>query len=348
MTDKLFVNQIIKWYKFHKRDLPWRDTTDPYKIWLSEIILQQTRVQQGLSYYLKFINEFEDVNELANAPEDKILRLWQGLGYYSRARNLHFTAKHISQQLNGVFPKDYKGLLKLKGVGEYTAAAIASFAYKEPVGVLDGNVFRVISRYFGIENDISIPASKKIFQSKVNNLVPKTTPDEFNQSIMEFGALQCTPKSPDCLECPLNNSCFAYKESKQDSLPVKSKKTKVKTRYLYYLVLHQKDHYYLKKRTSNDIWKGLYDFHCLESDSELSHDEVLAHLQNDKIINENSVIQFSRNYKHILSHRIILAQFIQIKNPNHIPDHLQGYTSDEIESLGKPILIDNFLKESNF
>ena len=209
-----FNSKIHFWYSLYKRDLPWRNTNDPYLIWLSEIILQQTRIDQGLAYFTRFANEFPTVSALANASEDQILKLWQGLGYYSRARNLHFTAKCIQQNFNGFFPEDYTSILALRGVGEYTAAAIASISFNLEHPAVDGNVYRVIARYFGIFDPIDTNAGKKIFSKLAKELIKGTDPGMHNQAMMEFGALQCTPKNPDCLRCPLNESCFAYSNKK--------------------------------------------------------------------------------------------------------------------------------------
>ncbi|MBC7642470.1 MAG: A/G-specific adenine glycosylase, partial [Flavobacterium sp.] len=222
-----FGNILIKWYLQHKRDLPWRKTYNPYLIWLSEIMLQQTRVAQGLPFYFRFTAAFPTVFDLANASEEQVLKLWQGLGYYSRARNLHKTAQIVAFEMNGIFPDNFSDLLKLRGIGDYTAAAIASFAYNEVVPVVDGNVFRVLSRYFDVHNDISIHSTKKIFSDLALEIMPKNNPATFNQAIMEFGALQCVPKNPNCLICPFNNSCAALQKNKIHLLPVKTKKIKV-------------------------------------------------------------------------------------------------------------------------
>jgi len=224
-----FAKTLTSWYLQNKRDLPWRNTENPYFIWLSEIMLQQTRVAQGLPYFLRFVQSFPTVFDLAKADEEKVLKLWQGLGYYSRARNLHKTAQHIAFELDGVFPNNYNDLLKLKGIGEYTAAAIASFSYHEAVPVVDGNVFRVLARYFDIETDIAQASAKKEFSALAYELMPKDSPALFNQAIMEFGALQCVPRNPDCSICPLNSGCLALQKKKVDQLPVKSKKQKRET-----------------------------------------------------------------------------------------------------------------------
>ena len=233
-----FSQKIIFWYEHNKRDLPWRNTRDPYLIWLSEIILQQTRVDQGMSYYLKFVGEFPTVKQLAKADNEKVMKLWQGLGYYSRARNLHTTAKIILLEHKGVFPKEFETILALKGVGEYTAAAIASFAYNKPYAVVDGNVYRVLSRVFDISTPIDSTQGKKEFNHLAGELLDKNKPAIYNQAIMEFGAMQCKPINPYCAVCPLNTMCLAYSKKLVAELPVKSKKTKVRDRYFNYIVLN--------------------------------------------------------------------------------------------------------------
>ena len=240
----IFSNSLIQWYLNNKRDLPWRNTQNPYLIWLSEIMLQQTRVAQGLPYYMAFTNAFPTVFELANASEEQVLKLWQGLGYYSRARNLHKTAQFVASELNGEFPDNNKDLLKLKGIGDYTAAAIASFAYNEAVPVVDGNVFRVLSRYFDIETDISLVTAKKEFSALAFELMPKNDPASFNQAIMEFGALQCVPKNPSCEICVFNSSCAALQKKKVHLLPFKSKKIKVSYRFFKkeFGIIYMKSH----------------------------------------------------------------------------------------------------------
>ena len=275
-----FHNILIKWYLQNKRDLPWRNTTNPYLIWLSEIMLQQTRVAQGMPYFFAFTKEFPTVFDLANAEEEKVLKLWQGLGYYSRARNLHKTAQYVANELNGVFPPVYKELLKLKGVGEYTAAAIASFSYNETVPVVDGNVFRVLSRYFDIESDIALPATKKEFTELAYELMPKDNPAIFNQAIMEFGALQCVPKNPDCSVCVFNESCMALQKKKVTVLPVKSKKLKVTNRFFNYLILEDVlGNTLIQKRTLKGIWHNLYEFPLLETGEIVDFDFISKTVQ---------------------------------------------------------------------
>jgi A/G-specific adenine glycosylase len=354
LIDSLFIIELVSWYNRNKRDLPWRETSDPYKIWLSEVILQQTRVVQGLPYYQKFIELFPSVHSLANAEEKDVLRAWQGLGYYSRARNLHGCAKIISEKMNGVFPNNYSDLLKLPGIGNYTAAAIASIAYGQKVAVVDGNVFRVMARYYGIDTDIASGKGKKIFQNKADELVLSTQPDIYNQAIMEFGALQCVPKNPVCDICPLNIECVARKEKLQDQLPVKSKKVKVKKRYFNYFVFRTKDGLLLGERLNNDIWKGLYDFYLHETLEPKEQDHLVDETILKDSINDIISIEESRNYKHILTHQHIYAKFflIELNSTSILKRLIQRkmtfYNQTEIFDLPKPALISSFLNDYIF
>ena len=351
-----FAATLLNWYQKHRRPLPWRETRDPYAIWLSEIILQQTRVAQGLPYYQTFLSAYPTVHDLANAPEDEVLRHWQGLGYYSRARNLHQTAKYVSEELGGFFPDNYSDLLKLKGVGSYTAAAIASFAFKEPVAVLDGNVFRVLARIFGIPDDIMSPLGKRTFQELANKLVSQTEPDTYNQAIMEFGAIQCTPVMPDCLFCPFQDHCYAFRHGLVAALPHKSKAKAPRVRHFHYFVFQFGEAFYLKKRLPGDIWQGLYDFHLLESETKtLSLDEMIAELgilQQD--VPMPNIKMPSPAYKHVLSHQKVFATFYLILLENRLSENvanntgLQLFSLPEIEQLPKPVLINNYLKDAIF
>ncbi|KAF2512592.1 A/G-specific adenine glycosylase [Flavobacterium foetidum] len=338
-----FHNILIKWYLQNKRDLPWRKTTNPYHIWLSEIMLQQTRVAQGMPYFFSFTEEFPTVKNLADASEEKILKLWQGLGYYSRARNLHKTAQFIANDLNGVFPDSYKELLKLKGVGEYTAAAIASFSYNEAVPVVDGNVFRVLSRYFDIETDIAMPTAKKEFTALAKELMPADNPAIFNQAIMEFGALQCVPKNPDCAICVFNESCAGLHKKKVSQLPVKSKKVKITNRYFNYLVLEDAlGNTFIQKRTSKGIWHNLYEFPLLETDSIVDFDFVFQNSQlffPDYTI--NSIEKYSDAVAHKLSHQHLAIQFWKIKINNVLKD---GIDQEKLKTFPFPIVIYNFIE----
>ena len=275
-----FSRKILNWYMDNKRSLPWRKTTDAYKIWLSEILLQQTRVAQGLPYYQKFIDHFPTVYDLASAREEDVLKLWQGLGYYSRARNLHATAKTIVKEYNGEFPSQYSDLIKLKGVGDYTASAIASISFNEPEPVVDGNVYRVLARYFGIPLAIDSTKGAKYFKALARELMDLENIRDYNQGLMEFGALPCKPRNPDCNSCPLGDSCVALQKGQIALLPVKSKKQKVTTRYINYLVLQDPNGKTLfKKREGKGIWQNLYEFPCVETKSEIEVSAMQAEVR---------------------------------------------------------------------
>ena len=341
-----FSNLLIKWYLQNKRDLPWRNTTNPYPIWLSEIMLQQTRVAQGMPYFLSFTTAFPTVFDLAKANEEKVLKLWQGLGYYSRARNLHKTAQYIATELNGIFPDNYIDLLKLKGVGEYTAAAIASFAYNEVVPVVDGNVFRVLSRYFDVETDIAQASSKKEFAALAFEVMPKDNPATFNQAIMEFGALQCVPKSPNCGICVFNESCAALQKNKVDQLPVKSKKLKVRNRFFNYLVVaDENENTIIQKRTSKGIWHNLYEFPLLETEKEENFDFVSEQIQNE-YFKENTISSIletnNKSIVHKLSHQHLHIKFWNVKIKGTIEN---GIDVETMKTFPFPIVIHNFIEK---
>jgi len=341
----------LEWYPRHRRDLPWRHTRDPYAIWLSEVILQQTRVKQGLPYYYTYINTYPTVQDLAAAPEDEVLRHWQGLGYYSRARNMHHTAQQVVREYNGQFPETYAELLKLRGVGQYTAAAIASFAFDEKVAVLDGNVFRVLARVFGLTQDIAAPASRRVFQVLADQLIPAETPAEFNQAIMEFGAIQCTPVNPDCLFCPLQSHCYAFQHGMVNELPIKSKAKAARTRYFHYLVLRHADTIYMRKRGPKDIWEGLYDFVLTEKDAaELSAVELLAVVEKlGGQLATNHAEEPVQAMRHILSHQKVEAKFHPVRLHEPLSAEalkssgLAAFTIAQTDSLPKSIMIANFL-----
>ena len=332
-------NPLIKeWYRLNKRDLPWRLTKDPFKIWLSEIILQQTKVEQGLSYYLKFTNRFKTAEDLANTSEQEVLNLWQGLGYYSRARNLHFTAKTVVNEHKGKFPKTYTELLKLKGVGSYTAAAIASFCFDESVAVVDGNVYRVLSRVFDLEIAIDSSEGKKYFFELAQNLIDKEDPALFNQAIMEFGALQCVPKNPNCEICPLDSICLSKSNGTWMNRPVKSKKTSVKHRFFHFLIFQNDQTTYLQKRHEKDIWQNLFQFPLIETDedTEINDFENYTQLPPSKI---------SAEIVHVLSHQKIHARFYHF---NHLPSKIGSdwiaVKMAEIQDYPIPRLIDRYLE----
>lgn len=322
--EKEFARLLIEWYHEHKRDLPWRNTNDPYLIWISEIILQQTRVAQGYAYYQRFIERFPNLESLAASEENEVLKYWQGLGYYSRARNLHQAAISV----NGVFPVRYEDILKLKGVGIYTAAAICSFAYNQPHAVVDGNVYRVLSRFFGVNEPIDSGKGKKMFASLAHDLLDKVQPALYNQAIMDFGALQCTPLSPDCTVCPFKNRCFAFNHNMVSSLPIKQNKTKTSERFFYYLLIRDNGNIYLNKRTKNDIWKNLYELPLIESNTALAVDDFIRKQEFASIFKENSVVnvRLLNKTKHVLSHRIIYADFYELEAQDIKMDFLSKYT----------------------
>lgn len=306
---------LINWYNEFHRDLPWRNSTDPYTIWISEIILQQTRVNQGLEYFNRFMKRFPTVSDLAQATEEEVMRYWQGLGYYSRARNLHAAAHDIATRFNGIFPREYNDVLSLKGIGEYTAAAICSFAYRSPHAVVDGNVYRVLSRLLGIDTPIDTPKGKKVFAEAADLLLDRERPDLYNQAIMDFGALQCTPRSPHCASCPFSGKCEAFASGRIDQLPVKQGKTVVKPRFFTYLCIVYRNRIRITQRTGNDIWKNLFEFPLIESDHELTMDEVIQTELYTRLLHESdniSLIGRPFRTKHVLSHRIIYASFFEL------------------------------------
>ena len=330
-----FADKLIGWYEENKRDLPWRDTKDPYRIWISEIILQQTRVAQGYDYFVRFMERFPDVFTLAEADEDEVMKHWQGLGYYSRARNLHAAARSMASM--GGFPDTYEGVLALKGVGEYTAAAICSFAYDMPYAVVDGNVYRVLSRWLGIDTPIDSTSGKKEFAQAAQELMDKRRPALYNQAIMDFGALQCTPASPDCLFCPLADSCLALAQGRVDTLPVKQHKTKVTHRFFNYIYVRTGGYTFIRKRTGNDIWKNLYEPLLIETDTDFSENTAAFEQKLLGVLGETprSFLKTVRQgVKHVLSHRVIHANFHEL----HLPDDfgiLEGYQKVAEEDLHK-------------
>ncbi len=338
-----FSKQLIHWYHEHKRALPWRNTTNPYYIWLSEVILQQTRVSQGLPYYERFVESYPTVDTLAAAPLEDVLKLWQGLGYYSRARNLHAAAVQVVDQ-GGIFPSNYKDLIKLKGVGSYTAAAIASFSYNEPVAVIDGNVYRVLARIYGIALPINSTQGVKEFQKLAQQLIDKQDPATYNQAIMEFGALQCVPKNPDCHRCPFNKECIALQQQRVEELPVKLKKTKVLNLHHHYLVtVTPAGHTFLQQRDATGIWAGLYEFPFIESAGallphELTQDPMVQEVYDgvrfrESVYNQEPII-------HNLSHRKIHAYFWIIETDQEMPGSL---TIDQARSKPLHVLMERFM-----
>jgi len=340
-------NKLIAWYKKHKRDLPWRNTNDPYKIWLSEIILQQTQVVQGLNYYIKFTETFPTVTDLANAPEDKVMHLWQGLGYYSRARNLHAAAKTIKTKHKGKFPDNYEAIKELKGVGDYTAAAVSSFAYHLPHAVVDGNVYRVLSRLFNLNTPINSSQGKKDFQLLADELLNRKQPGLHNSAIMEFGALWCKPQNPKCEQCPLQEYCLAFANKTVEQLPVKDKKIKIKNRYLHYFIFNYKNSVYIQKRTEKDIWQNLYEFFLIESTEPLEIKEVLKNKTLKALTQNFEVVSVTAAKKHILSHQHLYATFYEINIKKAINSKtLIKIKREELSDYGIPQLINKYLKSS--
>lgn len=341
-----FSNLITNWYSKSSRNLPWRKTCDPYKIWLSEVILQQTRVDQGLPYYLKFINAFPNVTALANAQEDQILKLWQGLGYYSRARNLHHAAQCILSKHNGVFPSKFEEIMALKGVGKYTASAIASFAFKQAYAVVDGNVYRLLSRFFGIKTAINSSQGVKEFQALADTLIDKARPDIYNQAIMEFGSQVCQAKKPKCLQCSLSNSCIAYNQRLVGELPNKISKSKKKELYFDYFFIEFENKTYIRKRIDDGIWKNLYEFPLIQNEYLKTPDEILS----DPTIhswfkNGYELKEISSTVIHVLSHRKIYTRFWHIKCQKK--PCLNSFINVPVEQLHNHAvsrLIENYLK----
>lgn len=340
-----FSKNLILWYLQNGRSLPWRETIDPYKIWLSEILLQQTRVAQGLPYYLKFVEAYPTVDRLAETSEESVLKLWQGLGYYSRARNLHFTAKYVVNELNGVFPNNYEGLLKLKGVGDYTASAIASICFDEPAAVVDGNVYRVLSRIFGLDTPINSSQGIKEFKELAQTLIDSKQPGNFNQAIMEFGARYCVPQNPDCPSCIFSKKCLAYSRKKVGELPVKLKKAKVKQHFFNYIVpLSANGKTIIEQRTGKGIWQNLYQFPLVESNVELDPQTLLKNEDykslSDKWSIQDVTLYNAKTIIHKLSHKQLHTRFWIAEVSNLIEDAIP---IKEIHRFPVPILIGNFI-----
>ncbi len=344
-----FTIQLLHWYDANRRDLPWKHTRDAYKIWLSEIILQQTRVEQGRPYYTRFVEKYPAVQDLAAAPIDEVLRLWQGLGYYSRARNLHHTAQLIISEHRGIFPSTYKELLMLKGIGPYTAAAIASFAFREAVPAVDGNGYRILARVFGIDTPIDTTTGKKQFAELATTLISQKHPDKFNQALMDFGSLVCAPAKPLCAECPLQEICIAYAKKTIDKLPVKSKRTAIRNRYFHYLFFREGDCTYIRKRTEKDIWQGLYEFPLIETTQKVTHGKLVSSeqwqlLTGNKPVN---IVNVSSEIKHQLSHQTLHAQFYTVDIEKASPTLKKEYTqisTNELDNYSLPRLLTIFLE----
>jgi len=344
-VENAFFQRLMNWYGQYKRDLPWRNTSDPYIIWLSEIILQQTRVEQGLPYFFKFMENFPNVKALAEAPEDRVMKCWQGLGYYSRARNLHSTAKYIAFECGGEFPQTYESILALKGVGPYTAAAIASFAFGEAVPVVDGNVYRFVARYLAIDMPIGTSKAHPYFSELLKEWMPANAAAAFNQAMMEFGALHCTPAQAKCETCPFQIDCQAFHTKSIYSYPVKAPKTKVKEVYYHFLVLEHAEQIYVSQRDDSGLWKRLWHFPLIESSTHLHETELLdAVALNMEIDSIGIEMKGVWNTIHLLSHRKIHAQFWELRS-EFAPkkNDIFGTTWKELEQLALPQIMVKYL-----
>lgn len=347
MVDTSFADTLLKWYFQNKRELPWRDTHNPYYIWLSEVILQQTRIAQGWAYWERFVNRFPTVEALAQATEDEVLLLWQGLGYYSRARNLHHAARQIVGM--GYFPHTMEEIKSLKGVGDYTAAAIGSMAFDLPVAVVDGNVYRVLSRYFGIDTPINTTEGKKLFQELAQTLLPTMQAANFNQAMMDFGAIQCTPSSPKCLLCPFTEGCDALRTGRVSSLPVKLKTTKVKTRHFHYYYIRHHGQVAMHKRGEGDIWQGLWEPY-LEENVESLGKEPVAPTDSSSFILHSSFqkeVLLRKDVRHVLTHRIILADFslVEVDEKIPLPEGYVWIPEEHLQDYAVPRLVQMLLEE---
>jgi len=347
-----FQELLYNWYERNKRPLPWRETSDPYKIWVSEIILQQTRVNQGIGYYLDFIRQFPDVASLARADEDEVLKLWQGRGCYSRARNMHLAAQSIVNEWSGIFPSEFTDILKLRGIGVYTAAAIASIAFGKPFPVVDGNVYRVLSRYYCIDESIDSYAGKNRFISVARELIDNNHPGLHNQALMEFGALQCIPQNPDCTGCIFNHSCLAFLNGRVIKLPVKDKKPKQKSRYFNYFLIEKDETLFIQKRTGNDIWKNLFQLPLIETILEPDSLEIFESPGFKALMNQNTFTLkgISRKYRHVLSHQLIFARFYHLMVGHNfiLSGENMEILKKDIHKFAVPRLIEIYLSGVDF
>ncbi len=345
----MFASRLIQWYRANRRELPWREESDPYRIWVSEIILQQTRVQQGLDYYTRFIGRFPDIRSLAEAEEQEVLKYWQGLGYYTRARNLHAGARYLWENYGAFFPDTYDEILKIKGVGAYTAAAIASFAFGLPYPVVDGNVLRVLARIFGVEAPVDTAAGRKKVEDLAAGLIPLDQAATFNQAMMDFGALQCVPQHPDCVNCPFSGECYACLHGMQSELPYKQHKTRQRERYFHYWVLRNGEGFFLHRREAKDIWQGLYEFPLTESERPLSESELIEkqNFIDVSFLREQLPLCVSGEYRHVLSHQVLHARFVEV----FLPDTIQvadavRVSLSELSSYPVPRLLEKYLVEA--
>lgn len=342
---------LLDWYAHYGRRLPWRETRDPYRIWVSEIILQQTRIAQGTDYYLRFVERFPDIASLAAASEDQVLKQWQGLGYYSRARNLHRAAQQLAEQFDGQFPRSYHQIRSLPGIGDYTAAAICSIAYRMPYAVLDGNVYRVLSRYFDLDTPIDTTAGKKLFTRLADEQLDRDRPGDYNQALMDFGALQCTPSLPDCPRCPLLPHCRAQAADTVALRPAKSKRSEPSPRYLHYFHIVSPEGTWVRRRTEDDIWRGLYEFPRIETPDDLPAEQMLFDVRYEALIRSAAtaeVLETLPPVKHLLSHRVLHIRFYHVSIPT--PGFsLEGYapaTEEQLSHLAFPRPLAAYLERS--
>lgn len=344
-----FTKRLTSWYSKNKRELPWRENRDPYNVWLSEIILQQTRIEQGTPYYERFVTNYPKVQDLASAHEDEVLKLWQGLGYYSRARNLLKAANQIVEEFEGQFPDNYNDLLSLKGVGPYTAAAIASISFQEPVALVDGNVFRFLGRHFGVTDPIDTSAGKKVFHELAQELMDYNNPGDFNQALMEFGATVCTPHQPNCEACPFRTACEAYNQGAISKYPARSTKVRVQQLHLAYFVICVNDNIFMTQRPANGIWGGLFEFPGISSSQTISEEDLEKAAKNLRLP-PLKCAEVSSPYKHVLTHRKITARFWLFNLENFSPpeDWTQVSTTSELQRLAVPRLIDRYLESRIF
>jgi len=349
---KYFTQKLFRWYNLNKRNLPWLGSKNPYLVWLSEVILQQTRVEQGLDYFLKFKKKYPNVKKLANANADELMKMWEGLGYYSRARNMHSTAKVVDTELNGVFPSNYNDLIKLKGIGKYTAHAILAYAFKKPFAVVDGNVLRILARFYGIHEAVDSPVGKTIIQEKADSLLDKTAPDLFNQAMMDFGALVCKPKSPDCGNCPVNTKCIAFKEEQQAYYPIKAKKIKQKIRYFHFFIITDTRNVLLTQRTEKDIWKNLFQFPLITTEKTADLITIASMLEYKalNLINPVSIIE-SDIYKQQLTHQKLFCKFYIFEVDNIEKIVVPGaliVSFGQLKKYAFPGVIRDFLKNNDY
>ena len=339
----LIIRKLLKkWSVEHPRPMPWRNIKDPYKIWLSEIILQQTRVQQGWPYYERFVRRYPTIHDLSDAPIDEVLKQWEGLGYYQRARNMHAAAKQVVLEYNGVFPATYDQIRSLKGVGDYTAAAIASFAYDLPHAVVDGNVIRVICRIFGIKDMVSSISVRKRIEARAQEVLDTGTPGEHNQAIMDFGAMQCIPKHPDCEKCPMINQCTSFQLGITQEIPLKKKTKSKRSRYFFYLIFQSGDRIFIRKRKEKDIWQGLYEFFLVERPEAVTWKEIQSQLSIPY-----DIVSDSAEYQQVLSHQKIFARFARAKADEDwlVKNGYTGINRKKMRNFAFPKIVDCYLRD---